>query len=255
MNIRLHRIPHNQRGHYTIYESPDIEYTDPIKHFSEIHLIVNYEFNKKFFISTIPDTQPKVIDTLSYKMAMEQWQNSYHDYLNMEIPINLITLLSSNSKKEQLHLLKGLSITPDQLVAFILRANKDFGFTFSQYSSEFHTTGINKKDLPLFAEIDGEIVNKIGKTALSDKQLKHAIKFRKVMVAKFIDNETNWQCFFLTYKSIFGGESWQNGQPHLHYISNKFGLSRERVLKELKSKEYKLGNLPHINFIGYRDKE
>jgi hypothetical protein len=250
----MHKIPHEQSGHYTIYESQDIEFTDPTKHFSEIHLIVNYELNKKLLNSTCPEFPPKMIDSLSYNQAIEQWQTTYHEYLSLEIPIKLLTLLTSDSKKDQVHLLKGLSMSPDQLVAFILRAYKDFGYLFSQYSAEFHTTGLNKKNLPIFAELDGEIVNKIGETSLTDNQIKHAIKFRNVVVAKFLDNGQIWHCFFLTYKSIFGKEGWQNGQPHLHYISNKFGLSRERVVKELKNKEYKLGNLPHIGFINYRDK-
>ena len=52
------------------------------------------------------------------------------------------------------------------------------------------------------------------------------------------------------YKSIRGGEkSWKDGQPHFHCISDKFSISRTDVVKQLQSKKYKLGSLPHIDLV------
>jgi hypothetical protein len=254
MSIRLHKIQDEEKGPYTVFESPDIEFSDPIDHFAEIHIRVNYELDRKLYLSSFPEFPVEFINTISFKQAISEWLEKYNEYLKSEIPNNFISLLKSSSKKQQIHLLKGQSINPDQLVALIIKAHNDFGYSFSQYSVEFYHNGINKEDLPLVVELEGEKVNKVGETTLSDKQLRNAIKFRQVIVSKFIDNGPNWHCFFLTYRSIFGQENWHDGQPHLHYISDKFGLSRNKVVQEIKSRKYKLGNLPHIDFIGYRDK-
>jgi hypothetical protein len=72
-----------------------------------------------------------------------------------------------------------------------------------------------------------------------------------VKVAKIIENDEEWHCFFLTYNSIAGKENWENGQPHFHYVSNLFGIKKEDLIEQIKSKEYKLGNLPHIALKGY----
>lgn len=77
------------------------------------------------------------------------------------------------------------------------------------------------------------------------------IENRKVVVAKLLDKCDEWHCFFVTYDSLKGKELWQNGQPHFHYISDKFGLSREEVVKSLKDRKYNLGSLPHINITDY----
>ena len=57
------------------------------------------------------------------------------------------------------------------------------------------------------------------------------------------------------YTNLKGKESWKDGQPHFHYISDKFGIPREKVVEQLKSNNYSLGCLPHIDIIGYRDKK
>lgn len=58
--------------------------------------------------------------------------------------------------------------------------------------------------------------------------------------------------FFATYKSFRGEETWLGEkQPHYHYISSGFGIERKEVVKQLKSKKYKLGNLPHIKLEEY----
>ena len=235
-------------GDYTFYESNDFEYVNPVNHFRDIHLIVEFEFARKYLLSIFPTFPIDLIESESQRQALKEWGKRYKEYLNLEIPKNFIDLLKSESKKEQINLLKGQSITSDQLTAFIISAYLNSGFSLSQYSAVHYPNEINPNDLPLITEIDNDNVIKIGKTNLSDNQLKHVVKFRNVTVSKFLDKSQSWHCFFLTFKSIFGRETWNDGKPHLHYISDKFGLPRDRVEKELKNKNYKLGNLPHIIF-------
>lgn len=254
MSIRIHKIPHNLNGNYTIYDSSDFEYADPIKYFAELHINVNFEFARNYLINIFPTFPIEIINIESQRQAIIEWGNSYREYLERAIPQNFIDLLECVSKKQQIKLLKGQSMTPDQLVAFIIKSHKEFGFTFSQYSATHYPNGIEASDIPLIVEIDGDKVDSLGQTALSDNQLKQAVLFRNVIISKFLDKGTVWHCFFLTFKSVFGKECWENGQPHLHYISDKFGIAREKVLMELKSRKYSLGSLPHIKFINFRDK-
>ena len=187
--------------------------------------------------------------------AIKSWMNELDEINSVKIPENLILLLTSSSKKEQIKLLKDITITPDQLIAFILKAGRDFGYSLSQYSSEHMHNRLNKDDMPKLVHLKDDNVYKVGKTSLTDGQLKQAIEHRKVTVSKFLDNNKNWHCLFLTFDSIRGKEAWKSGQPHYHYISDKFGIPREEVVMQLKSKKYKLGNLPHIDLLHYRDED
>ena len=162
-------------------------------------------------------------------------------------------MLESKSKKEQIKLLKHQFITPSILIALIFKAWTDFGYKFSQYTAHYHHRGVDKNELPKLIEIKDDKVIKVGKTSLSDGQLKNVVDQRKVTVSKFLDREKNWHCFFVTFKSINRKEQWKDGQPHFHYISSSFGLSREEVVKNLKDEYYKLNNLPHIELRNYHE--
>ncbi len=82
--------------------------------------------------------------------------------------------------------------------------------------------------------------------------MKQAIEHRKVKVAKILDKGDEWHCFFATFKSFRGEETWLGAnQPHYHYISNVFGIGRAEVVNQIKSEKYKLGNLPHIKLEEY----
>ncbi len=102
--------------------------------------------------------------------------------------------------------------------------------------------------MPIFAHhLENNEVKIIGNTTLTKGQIKSAINQRHAVVAKFLDKGDKWHCFFQTYRSIRGMETGE--YPHLHYISHAWGLSREHVLRQLRSKNYKLpSSLPHIRF-------
>lgn len=190
------------------------------------------------------------------EILMETAKNSRElidAFREVELPKNLVSLLGSNKKSMQQKLLNGLVLTPDTLMGFILLAG-DQGYTLSQYRSEFQTAAVDASKLPKAYRIkkDGS-VEKFGNTELTDGQLRQALEQRSVKVAKIIERDEEWHCFFLTYNGISGKENWQNGQPHFHYISNLLGIKKEDLIEQIKSKEYKLGNLPHVALKEYRD--
>lgn len=240
---------------YSIFHSPDFEYVNPIEYYSSITIARNISILKDIFLLKYPDLKLEVIEKKILQKETLGWSEKLKQILKTEIPVNLISILSATSKKEQINLLKGLSINPEQLLAFLFKSKTDNGYLFSQYTSEHHHNGLEVKNMPKLVEIKDDKVFKVGNTTLTDGQLKQAVNHRKVIVAKFIDKEDEWHCLFLTYDSIRGKESWNGGQPHYHYISNKFGIPRAEVLSQLKSRTYNLGSLPHIDLIGYRDKK
>lgn len=93
------------------------------------------------------------------KNAEEKWQERYDQIMATEVPPNFISLLSSESKKEQEKLLRGQSLTPFQLAAFLFRASQEFAFTFSNYTAEHHHKGLDESALPTLIEVkeDGSI--------------------------------------------------------------------------------------------------
>lgn len=253
--MRIQKIPHDKNGHYTIFEATDIEFADPVKYYAELLVNTNVALERDLLLSKKPPFPMEMIDNFLLKRAIKEWDKKFKEYMQTEVPSNFLSLLKCDSKNEQIKLLKGQSLTPEQLIAFILRAWTDFGFTFSQYSAEHHHNGLDTADLPKVVEVKGDTVEKVGDTPLSDGQLKHAMKYRHVVVSKFLDKQDSWHCLFVTFKSLRGEEPWKDGQPHYHYISDKFGIKRENVVTELKNKNYNLGTLPHIDIVGYRDKK
>ena len=172
-------------------------------------------------------------------------------FRKVQIPNELIQLFDTKKKKEQTKLLNGLRMNPDILMAFLLMAG-DKGYTLSQYQSEHQTKAVDSTKMPkAYRQKKDGTIEKFGKTELTDGQLKQALEQRSVKVAKILEKDNEWHCFFLTFNSIGGKENWQNGQPHFHYISNLFGIEKKDVIEQIKSKKYKLGNLPHIALDDY----
>lgn len=243
------------KGIYTMFHSTDFEFVNPTQHYGEAFIRTNVSMMRDIlFFKQLP-IPASYIEEFIHREAVKDWKEKLEEITNTEVPEKLILLLKSTSKKEQVALLKGLTITPDQLIAFIVKAWTDFGFSFSQYTSEHQHAGLDKKEMPRIVEIKDDKVYKVGETTLTDGQLRQAVDHRKVIVSKFLDGNDSWHCLFLTYDSLKGKEAWKSGQPHYHYISDKFGIPREKVVEQLKSRNYKLGNLPHIDLIGYRPDE
>lgn len=191
------------------------------------------EFGKKIFIE-----------------ANQLWNILYKEITETEIPQNLLDLLLDNKKNKQESLLKKVSLSPNILSAFIFRAYEEYGFLFSEYKKETLPKSIDSEKMPLAYNVEDGNVKKYGETSLSDGQLRQAIEQRKVIVAKFLDDGVNWHCFILTFKSLRGEETWKNGQPHYHYVSNKFNITKEEVIQQIKNGEYPNTSV-HIKLLDY----
>lgn len=225
----------------------DVEFVNPIEHYKEIYIQhftqvtrITLILEKAFMASLL---QPSYFKALSEA----EWDKQFQNINANSIHQNFFNLLGCESKHEQERLLKGQSMDTYQFTSFIFRAFTERGYTFSSYSYEHLPAGTNKLELPQIIKADENGVYKAGYTELTDGQLKNVVNHRKVVVSKFLDKQDEWHCFFVTYNSLAGKENWQNGQPHYHYLSDKWGLSRQEAVSRLKSNNYPKTSV-HIKF-------
>lgn len=234
---------------YTIVSyGEDIEFADPIQYYKRAH-IESMEAKYKLMLHLrYPNLPKETVERIVYRKAKESWNDIFRKIIRTPIPKNLTQLLFANNKKEQEKLLKGLSINADQLGCFMFRAWIEHGYTLSTFHTEHLHKGVDASKLPTLINANNEEIIKVGDTTYTDGQLKQVIEHRKVIVAKFFDKDDSWHCLFTTYNSLSGNERGMK-DAHFHYISDKFGKSREQVVEQLKSRDYKLGSLPHIDYI------
>lgn len=92
-----------------------------------------------------------------------------------------------------------------------------------------------KPERMVFREEDNGEVEKIGESDMSDGEMKALLRQRRVQTIRVYHRGDNvWHCFYGTYKGINGEESGLHGsQPHVHYISDKWGMSREELNRRI----------------------
>ena len=76
-----------------------------------------------------------ILDRIALKKAREIWEQKFQNIMSQKLPNGIFNILGSTSRKQQIKLLKGVSLTVDELMLFIFQAWKDFGFTYSMYTS------------------------------------------------------------------------------------------------------------------------
>ena len=239
------------QGFTRIHTTKEVIDVNPIEFYK------NYELNKRAislrdilsaknpFITSLLD------DSFFIKKANEMLVGFFENFENTEVPENLLKVLETERKKDQVRLLRGIEFNPTQLMSLIFKSYSDYGYLYSKYVFENLPDGFENKKLPkLFHLKEDKSIVKIGETDLTDRQLKHIIENRKVIVSHFFSKDDIWHCLFLTYKSIAGKESWKNGQAHHHYISSSFGISKEDFIESMKSGKYKSTSV-HIDLLDY----
>lgn len=154
----------------------------------------------------------------------------------IELPHQLNKLLENNLfKKEQIKLLKGISLSAGQLGGLFVQAGSH-GYKFSNYRFRGIPKEYKEKDLTtyIYLKDDGNL-DTYGSTSLSEGQLRDLVIRSKFIVARILDDGKKWHCFYQTKSGLLGKEKGVLGShPHIHYISDSFGVSREDFVKALK---------------------
>lgn len=177
-----------------------------------------------------------------HRKANEMTEALLTEIENKPLPTQIIQLLENNlKKKEQVSLLKGVTLKKEQLGTMFLQAGKR-GYKFSSYHFEGKPKQFDEKELPSFVYLrDNGDVEFGGETNLTKGQMKDLVLSSDFLVSRILDNGKHWHCFFQNAKSLQGKEGGKYGsQPHLHYISDSFGISKEDLVKSLKN-----GSYPH----------
>ena len=228
-------------GFYRIFWDDKVEKVNPVEYYK------NYELNKRAisFRDILEMKDPflagKLTTDFYVKLAKEE----------IEVPENFLKLLETTRKKDQVSLLKGLSINPDQLISLIFKSFNDHHYLYSRYRFENLPKDLDDKKRPKVADISKEgVIKTVGETELTEGQVKKMINERKVIIAHFFDRGDDWHCLFITYNSIDGRENHKNGQPHFHYISSAFGITRDDFIKSMENGNYKSTPI-HIDLLEY----
>lgn len=150
---------------------------------------------------------------------------------------DLQELISSDmKKKDQVRLLNGAEISRNELLKLFYYAEEN-GYTFSFFVRDAERTSFLDKTMPkiIYINEDGNAQH-VGETDLSDGQMKHLVDERQSLIIWLLEKEDTWHCFLQTMKGLKGKESGKMGTvPHIHYLSNSFGISKEDLLNKIKN--------------------
>lgn len=175
------------------------------------------------------------------------------EYASKQCPDFLKKLFNKKKKKEQEALLKGQSITSENLITWFLEGGRSNGL-FSEYSCEVTDNEFEGRKPLLIDATDPDHIKVIGKTDLSDTALKHLVENQHKVIAQFVDfDDGRWFCFYRTFKGMSGRELGNHGE-HMHFISNAYGLDRNKVAEGLKKGECPKNGY-HVRFSGNREKK
>lgn len=149
--------------------------------------------------------------------------------------IHQLLLDNSLSAKEQERLLKGVVLTPVD----ILWLNKDaqeLSYLLDVYHEETYPVKFDEKQKPyVFNQKEDGSVESIGNTDMSEGEMRALLEQRKVIQARVYHKGSHWHCFYFTYKGLAGQEKGEMGaQSHYHYVSDKSGITWNELIDCIK---------------------
>lgn len=182
------------------------------------------------------------------QVALKETREVIEDMLRHSLPdFRLQQLLAHTEwkKAQQVQLWKGIVLRPIDFLWFNWLAQQ-MGYLLDVYHVETIPSVYEKKKSPMvFREEDKGEVEKIGETNMSDGEMKAILRQRRVQTVRVYHKDDVWHCLYGTYKGINGEES---GPPHFHYISNRFGFSREELNMLIQANDMPSSGTVHIPF-------
>lgn len=230
------------------YISPNVDKINPIEFIKRGFVVSQISQIRQKLLKENPIITLGVDEGFFTENAEKNWKIYYENVLKIKIPESFIYLLKNKdlSKKQQKSILKNQSISPVEMDAFIIKAWNDFNYSCSYYHFDVLKLKNEEYKLPNIFRYDGKKITKIGETNLADYELKQIINQRNSVDIHFLDNGESWHCFFMTYRSMSGKETWNGGEkPHYHYISEKWNIKRDDAIEQFKSGDYPSTNV-HI---------
>lgn len=179
-------------------------------------------------------------DEILNQVALMFAKKSYNELSKESVDSKLKNIFQKElNKKEQIRLLKGVQLTEPQLSSLFNFA-EECGYRFSHYKWQGNPQSVKDEKLPSFMHMkDGGSIEYIGETTLTEGQMRTIINQADELIVRIFDNGSHWHCFLQTYKGLKGMESGvQGSRPHLHYLSDSFGISKADLVKMIKIGRY-----------------
>lgn len=179
-------------------------------------------------------------DDIVYRAASMIAEKTYENFTKCSFDSCFESLFKKElSKKEQIRLLKGAQLTETQLFSLFNFA-EECGYKFSHYKWRGNPKSVKEEKLPSFMHMkDDGSIEYVGETTLTEGQMRTIINQADVLIVRIFDNGSHWHCFLQTYKGLKGMESGvQGSRPHLHYLSDSFGISKADLVKMIKIGRY-----------------
>lgn len=239
------------QGFTRIFSSDKVENVNPVAYYKKYELEKRAVVLRDLLYTKYSKLATQLEDSFFIKQAEDTLDGFFEKFENTEIHDNFYKLLETERKKDQINLLRGLSLNPDQLMSLIFKSYQIYGFLYSKYRFDNLPNGLEQRKLPTLIQLNEDSsIKKIGDTDLTDGELKNIIEHRRVIVSHFFEKGDIWHCFFTTYNSISGKENWKNGQAHFHYISSAFGISKTDFIESMRTGKYKSTSI-HIDLMNY----
>lgn len=179
-------------------------------------------------------------DDIVYRAASIIAEKTYENFTKCSFDSCFESLFKKElSKKEQIRLLKGAQLTETQLFSLFNFA-EECGYRFSHYKWQGDPKSVKEEKLPSLMHMkDDGSIEYIGEITLTEGQMQTIINQADELIVRIFDNGSHWHCFLQTYKGLKGMESGvQGSRPHLHYLSDSFGISKADLVKMIKIGRY-----------------
>lgn len=179
-------------------------------------------------------------DNVIIFVALKMAAQTYETYSCEKFDSSIASIFQKNlSKKDQIRLWRGVQLKIEQLAAIFDFAEK-CGYKFSHYTWQGEPKSVKDEKLPSFMHLnDDGTVEYVGETTLTEGQMRTIIEQADVIIVQIFDNGIHWHCFLRTFKGLKGKEPGKQGsRPHIHYLSDSFGVSKDDLIKMVKMGKY-----------------
>ena len=147
--MQVLRVPNPKtNGHFIVMENVNFEYVNPINHFADTMIQMNMELERSLLLARKPPFPLFLLDHWLRKRAQAEWEEEYQEIKAIHVHDNLAKLLESTSKREQVKLMRDISLQSYELLAFIFRAWEKYGFAYSQYGATHNPNGLSGAKFP-----------------------------------------------------------------------------------------------------------
>ena len=169
-----------------------------------------------------------------YQSALAETKEEMNYIMRTTYPNAKFQQLLANKeldKDKQVSMWKGVSMSGSDLFWWNWLA-QGIGYLLDIYHVETAPSVYDEKQKPMMymERKDGE-VDVMGETNMSKGQMKAYLDQRKVVQTRIYHKGDSWHCFYYTFRGFDGREG--NRPPHFHYLSDKWGITREELLKRI----------------------